>query len=522
VSEYDLFEYIQGTYRGANAYADSLSDSMLKKIHIETALDEAVSIAIAKGNSIVLTGNPGDGKTHLLRVLAEKIRQTNSKAVVELDASEKLNDELIKNWKTANKNNVPFCIAINEAVLFELAQANPSFSEVVEAQRQVEEAVVYLERSAIPSAKPRFNVVVFDLSRRNILSNDVVQSVFSKFSSAKIPPEGQNVFEIAAHAALMKSNLFQERLQILFDRISRRGFHCTLRELQGFVGFLLGKGLSPIELAEFTGNKENFLTELIFSGEGALFDALRKGFDPKKICHPIFDTRIVTNEIEANTWEPEEAQFFHSAEIDDVEEIERRRRRFYFFNEDGIKLLEIARDADSAFSELLDAKNERDVLRELIPKINNSFCFQHANDEIRVWKSHRYDHETERMLYSTFAVKRRDLEVLYPNLSITMSAAFQYVTDHIVIQVKNQPQTRLLIDFEMYQFLSRTEFGSSVVTVANHLTRRLWKFMERLSVNAPLNEVELDAKILDLQTGELLEVVIDTEESRYLSMKSIQ
>ena len=521
MSQHELFDYIQGTYRGANAYADSLSDGILKKIHIETALDKAVSNAIAKNKSIVLTGNPGDGKTHLLRILSTKIKKASSKAIVELDASEKLNENLVKSWKKAVRNKVPFCIAINEAVLFELAQNNPEFDEVVEAQRQVEEAIVYLERGAKASGRSRSSVVVFDLSRRNVLSSNVVQAVLSKFCSAKYPSACESIFEIVDHAELMKSELFQKRLQVLFDRISRRRFHCTLRELQGFVGFLLGKGLSVEDLAEITGNSENFLTELIFSGEGALFDALRDGFDPKKICHPILDTRIVTNEIKSNKWHPEEAELFHSAEVDDVSQIERRRRRFYFFNDDGIKLLEIANDADTAFSELLNSKNERDVLRELIPKINSAFHFKHANDEVRVWKSHRYDHETERMLYSTFAVKRRELEVLYPNLSPTMGTAFQYLTDHLVIQIKGEPQTRLLIDFEMYQFLCRTEFGSSVVTVSNHLTRRLWQFMERLSVKAPRDETELDAKILDLQTGELMEVVIDTEESRYLSVQSI-
>jgi Cdc6-like AAA superfamily ATPase len=172
MSQYELFDYIQGTYRGANAYADSLSDSILKKIHIETALDKAVSSAIAKNKSIVLTGNPGDGKTHLLRILSTKIKKANSKAVVELDASEKLNEDLVKSWRKAVRSKVPFCIAINEAVLFELAQSNPSFDEVVEAQRQVEEAIVYLERGAKPSRKSQSSVVVFDLRNAGKITSE--------------------------------------------------------------------------------------------------------------------------------------------------------------------------------------------------------------------------------------------------------------------------------------------------------------------------------------------------------------
>lgn len=520
MSKYDLFEYIQETYRGVNAYADSLPEPLLKKIHIETGLDKAVSKAISKGRSIVLTGNPGDGKTHLLRVLAGKIKSANSKAVIELDASERLNADIIKSWKKADRSGVPFCIAVNEAVLFELAQDNPKFDSVVDAQRQVEHAIAYKERGSKPPKAPAGSVAVFDLSRRNVLSSDVVKSVFKKFSKATQPAECSGIFEVEQHATLMQCDLFLERIQLLFDRIARRRFHCTLRELQGFVGFLLGKGLPLESLANESGNEDNFLSELVFSGEGALFDALRNGFDPMRVCHPVWDTRIVSNELPPSSWDSEDAELFHAADVDAIEDVERRRRRFYFFNKNGSKLVDISDDLDSSFAELLESKNERDVLRDLIAKINGAFHFKQASDEIRVWKSHRYDHETERMLYSSFSVKRRELEVLHPQLSATMSEAFEFLVDHLVIQVKDNPQTRLLVDFEMYEFLCHTDFGASVVSISNHLTRRLWQFMERLSAIAPKDDLEVEALVLDLQTNELLEVVIDTDEARYISIQS--
>ena len=44
--------------------------------------------------------------------------------------------------------------------------------------------------------------------------------------------------------------------------------------------------------------------------------------------------------------------------------------------------------------------------------------------------------------------------------------------------------------------------------------------MERLAVIAPADSTEVDAKILDVETGELVEVVIDAEDTRYLSIQS--
>ena len=493
---------------------------LLRLLHVPTKLDKATLQAVGQGKSVVLTGNPGDGKTHLLRVLEKELRKLSPKAVIELDASEKTNEEIVGAWRQSIKKHVPYCIAINEAVLFELAETYPTFEQVTQAQTQVEEGLCYTARESSVSPVNSSGVVVFDLSRRNVLTKDVVESFLTKFCGGEVPKECMGIFEIEDHAKMMMDELFQNRLQIILDRLSRRGFHCTLRELQGFIGYLLGKGLTPAALAATSGNAEDFLTELIYGGEGELFTQIRKGFDPARICHPTWDTKLVANAIEPTSWSAEQAELYHAADTENVAEVERRRRMFFFFNHSGDALLKINNDVDSQFAKLLEAKSDRDVLLNVVAKINKAFCYKHGSDELRVWKSHRYDHGCERMLYSTFSIKRINLEVLYPRLSQTMASAFDYVPDHIVIQAKNEPNTQLIIDFQMYEFLHGTEFGDSVIGKSGHLPRRLWRFMERLAVIAPADSTEVDAKILDVETGELVEVVIDAEDSRYLSIQS--
>ena len=502
------------------AYAETTSKELLSLLHVSTKLDKAALQAVGQGKSVVLTGNPGDGKTHLLRVLTDEIRKLSPKAVIELDASEKTNAEIVGAWQQSTKNGVPYCIAINEAVLLEIAETYVTFEPVVQAQAQVEQGLYCSPRDSCVAPSVKSNIVVFDLSRRNVLTKDVVESFLKKFCSAKLPKECIGIFEIEDHAKLMMDGLFHSRLQIILDRLSRRGFHCTLRDLQGFIGYLLGKGLTPAELAATSGNAEDFLTELIYAGEGALFMQIRKGFDPAHVCHPTWDTRLVANEIEPTSWSTEKAELYHSVDTENVAEVERRRRIFFFFNRSGDALLNINNDVDFHFEKLLEAKSDRDVLLNLVSKINRAFCYKHGSEELRVWKSHRYDHGCERMLYSTFSIKRINLEVLYPKLSKTMASAFEYVPDHIVIQAKNEPSTQLIIDFQMYEFLYGTEFGDSVIGKSGHLPRRLWRFMERLAVIAPADSAEVDAKILDVETGELVEVVIDAEDARYLSIQS--
>ena len=523
MSDFELYQYIQSAYRGVNAYADTLDGKLLARIHIETKLDKAVAKAIAAGKSIVLTGNPGDGKTHLLRYLEPKIAKSHKDAVVELDASEKPSEDIVRSWKKAHRKRVPFCIAINESVLLELSKANASFRPIAEAQQQVEQALVYCKQNRRPTESSGSQVAVFDLSRRNVLSKEIVGAVLDKFSGCNLPPDCEGVYEIETHAELMRVPLFRQRLQALFNRLVRRQFHCTLRELLGFVGFLLGRGLEPEFLAESSGNDVNFISELIYSDEakGSLFEQLKSGFNPGEVCHPILDSRIVSNELTSESWSSELVELFHAADVDNVEDIERRRRRFYFFNNAGDQLLNITSDVDSTFQRLLDNKNEREVLRELLPKINLAFRFRKSIDGIRVWKSHHFAAEPKHeILLSKQVVARKQLTVLYPRLNSPMDEAFEFLPDHLLIQKKDDPEVTLHIDFAMYKFLCSAEYGTSVSSVSNHLTRRLWQFMHRLSSAAPDSEEEVEVMLFDIETGEVTELVVDTEEARYLSLQS--
>jgi len=116
-------QLVRNLYRGATAMADDVPLEDLRRLHVRTRLDDVIAEHIRSGRSVVLTGNPGDGKTHLLRILEPEIAALG--AIVEEDASAVPNELIAANWCQAAAAGKPYFIAINESVLFKLANSYP-------------------------------------------------------------------------------------------------------------------------------------------------------------------------------------------------------------------------------------------------------------------------------------------------------------------------------------------------------------------------------------------------------------
>ena len=162
------FQFIRDFYRGSSAYADHVSAELLSVIHLETKLDNAIIEAVTHGKDIVLTGNPGDGKTHIIRLLKEKLENIGKPVQIELDASTLSNEDIYLKWKESRIAKIPFVIAINAAVLYSVYQKYPNFQPIKDAYEQMSSAVVFHDETAVSD-----NIVVFDLSKREVLTLEI-------------------------------------------------------------------------------------------------------------------------------------------------------------------------------------------------------------------------------------------------------------------------------------------------------------------------------------------------------------
>lgn len=511
-----LRDFVRALYRGTSAYADRMNMAFLDAIHVPTDLDEEIVRAVEAGRSVVLTGNPGDGKTHLLRILEPRLTALTTAPVIELDASRVLDTDLKAKWESARSGGRPFCVAINEAVLHSLAQKFPDFAPLREAWRQVETAVSYESQN-----EPEGEVAVFDLSRRNVLSPKVVGAVLQKLASESFIPRcaacpGTGC-DMVTNRALLRDPLVQDRLQSVLDRVACRGTHATVRELQALVSFLLFAGRSCTEMVRTGGEYEFALPQLPYTGEGSLFDRIRESFDPAKVSHPVWDEALVTGDTQPADWVADWHREIGNLDGANEPRFVARKRAFYFFHAQGDALLQMADQDEREFADFL-MMTEREALRLILRRINRFFGHDTGSDELRVWQSHRYDQSPRRTLYSVAAKSRQSFQIVHPKLRPGMARAFDLAQDHVIIRLRNTQQAKLRVDFPVFELLARAERGVPVMFLEVDATRRLWQFMEGLAEYVDSDQ-EPSVLILDAVTGEQITVTVDLETEAYLKIR---
>ena len=83
---------------------------------------------------------------------------------------------------------------------------NADFQSVVAAQGRVESSITYHIQGDYPCMPEHDGIAVYDLSRRNVLSEDVVTSVISTFVNADAPAKCKDPEnDFALHADLIRA-----------------------------------------------------------------------------------------------------------------------------------------------------------------------------------------------------------------------------------------------------------------------------------------------------------------------------
>lgn len=237
---FDL-DFIAKLYNNRNSYADVFTDEELHAIHVESGIEDLIKNYIEQGKQIFLTGNPGDGKTHLIKSLSKYLEKHN--AFVELDANSIKDEELfLRKLKNAIKDNRPSIIAINEFPLLSLLQSLgdrlPGYKQI---SSQREKGIVYNKGTEDLIQ----DVVVIDLNNRNLLTVDMAERTLNRILEVSnicndcainnICPSNQNIIKL-------KNSLVQDRLLLLIEKIGSTGVHVVMRDILGFFAFILTAG----------------------------------------------------------------------------------------------------------------------------------------------------------------------------------------------------------------------------------------------------------------------------------------
>jgi len=515
---------VRDLYRGTTGFADDVSEHDLRLLHATTRLDDLVLAHLRAGQSVVLTGNPGDGKTHLLRILTDDM---GAHVMVEPDASAVSNAEVFARWQEAVDRNIPYALAVNEAVLFNLAASYPTFKPFQDARTQVLKAIGYGMAEQVDTSA----VVVFDLSRRNPLAPGVVGAIMDRLTSDTLVPRcnvcPQAGCDFARHRELLRQPLVRHRLQEIFDRITRRGQHVTMRDVQAFVSYLLFANRACDGLIQTSNQAFNALPQLVYNGTGTLFKEASRTFDPARIAHPRIDDALVTgsSQIDAAGWlvgsgvanvslDPGEKTLFHQ-----------RKRAFYFFHRNGDALLPMASDDERLFADFL-ALAEREALRDILRKLNYFFGQGNDAERLQVWQYHRYDQSAHHVLYALDSRARGELEIVKPVLVDHMAAAYDLAADHVLLRLKSTSQAsrraHLRIDYHLFQVLLQAERGLPMLLLQPPIARRIWQFLEQAAPTQKRSDEDTEKRVdvIDPTLNERLTVTFDIQDGaeQYISV----
>lgn len=500
---------------GPNAISEGLSDEEYARLHLETPLEDYLLEQARQGRSIVLTGNAGDGKTHLARTLQRRLAGDAARFVFEFDATAIMTSQdgvapIIETWRRAKNDGKGMVLAINQYPLHmlrpRLRDALPEVSAAIERQWRGRLHVEGSEVSEDPG-----DLLLVDLSLRNPLSQHFAKQVLNKMLNSQVvrryaashaDPNFSLNFKCLSHSEV------QARLFGLFHRVVSSGGRATIRELWILCARLLFGFSSE---AGFAGSHQTWYSDRLFARDPRfpLTDALCRVADPAEVSHPQIDRRLehpqgtrsvdwlVDGEPPDVLPSPVTALSTTTLDRDRYQaRFAARKRRFYFEHTDGGENHVFALDDSShaIFHRMLQTGTSDDGHRRLLIEAINRCYFPHhfdgIYDKLCLWIGHRLDEQPTKSFVANECMPLGRLVLRRPEPPAVLRDNLEYVPDHLQLSLSNPDggspgDISLRIDPALFDTLWSIKGGLPRHLINPGELNRLDTFIDRLRSASP-------------------------------------
>ncbi len=524
--------FIRHLYRDQSAYSDTVKLSRLRELNVKTKVDDVVRRVVRAGGSIVITGNAGDGKTHILRLLEQELRSAKARYII--DASECTYEQVIDEWSSARHEGQPFCIAINEGFLIELIREYRStlpWLDAVQAQLLNTTRLVQVDEVA---EEGRFRpekgeTVVLDLSFRRTLAPSLAGAILDKLTEESwytgcCRGDAQFVCPVRYNREMLRVPMVRDRMLALLNRVAERGVRVTFRELLAFVSYLIFGGKSCAELRALPEVEQTRYYWNAFEGQGLVFAELEAGLDPLRQTSPRID-----EDLWRGRFSPEEFVGNHLAPIAarDLDELEMRegsrtdeafvalKRRWYFEHAHG--RLSFGGRADEFFADLQNRETAVQLrVGRLLALINKWWnrSDESLQERLRLWTRLSYSPRASgRAMVSGRDVANMRLSLFKPQLSAALQAAFgsQSVDYLILAPIEAQRYAGLLVDRGLVMSL----ISGGITERGERIGRQLGQFNDALAQYADVGSHVRPIELLDPTSDLSVKVRVDLSQRRY-------
>ncbi|MCI0564898.1 MAG: hypothetical protein L0332_31890 [Chloroflexi bacterium] len=542
-SEHQDIDYLINLYNGYSAVAERVDAAHLQHIHIPTPLEGKIRQWLIEKKDIILTGNPGDGKTHLMQILKNELQQLN--AGYEEDASQRTAVEVLEKWRQSRQARHPFMLAINHAPLRRLAEVTKGDAQFdflyrlmlpeQQANSEIENFVVYSDEQRARYVQNTHNLLIIDLSQRELLTDEtIIDGLLNKLcdlasvlSCEHVLPEGCQRCPIRYNVQALSDENIRKNVKAALALVARRGFHATMRDLVGLFTFAITGGVK-CEALWLDGEAHDYYDyyNLLYNpkARNKLFEALRDTFDPGQYADAKMDMPLWMNEVKDGWWRNDEIQQRPS----DLKSLQNRKRRYFFEYVEPVeeKLQRMLSVTEQNFDRLVQGGwGEQQAVEQLVEMINLLYApLRHGEGQnqgyrfrLRLWNEHRYSVGPSPGYVAMRSISSDKLTVYYPALNPKYEEAIEIRRDHILLAVKRwEPGAPALrVDWEMYQALAAAKEGKLIDVQPYHILRRLDLFLRSLGFEVGRAYAEETVEWSDYRQRRVVTIRVHRDEMRY-------
>ncbi len=438
--------FIKKLVNGKNCYSDHMDPDELNILRIESTVEITIHGLIANNKIVFIAGNPGDGKTFIIKSLVAK---HDIYTVTDLNNVSDY-QEVAKNIAQCYDQSKPAVIAANEYpfLLLEKAIRNDRPDIADEIANIRDSAIVYS-----PDKTTVKKIAVIDLNNRNLLDADrnIPEKILDKM--LRLLKEDDTISpSLQYNITALENDFIKHQLLGLFHLSTIGNEHFAMRDILGAFAFLL----TACETDEY---KDIPYYKAVFLGNNNLLNTIRK-YDPIKLSSYTLDEDLWNGNISDGWLIQVPEQWPNDENFDDdvseaVEQFKDIKRRYYFENKGGAKLANAQPYQILNYNLFTQFESKRKAIKEsIILAINKLFLPTDNNrKELHIWTTHHYNLSMETTVaVSTSYVASNNLDIFMPRPASWLKD-MEFTPSYILLQPKSSlsndslPTLRLDIDF---------------------------------------------------------------------------
>lgn len=501
-------EFVKKLYNGKNCYSDHMDTDELELLHIASNAEKIIIDMVSHNRIVFLTGNPGDGKTFIIKTISSAIEVTNLYIQTDLN-NVKDYSQVVKEIISLYEENKGAIIAVNEYPFMQLCK------QIKTASREVYDEIQKAKKGAISygiSQPLASRIAVVDLNERNLLGADydLLSGLIDKFIDLLKDDAEYNLALKYNLTALSNKNV-KTQLLSLFQLAAAECEHFAIRDILGAFAFIF----TACTMEDYENRR---YYSAVFEGTNDLLVSVQQ-FDPVYLSCPSLDERLWNGEIKDGWLFGVPENFPNQVEdVDEAVELFRElKRRYYFENEDGKELFKLQPDEITKCTEIFTTfeSQKKKTKEALIRSINKLFLpSDDDKKQLHIWTTHRYDMSQDvAVAVSSKSVDASELEILMPRPADWLKG-LEYVPDHIIMKPKNAGAPVLTLNVDFLRTLNAIEDGYPIGLLAPQYEQAAAMFLQQLD-DKGFSEANDDGEIIIASRTKSYKKVVHIQDGKY-------